>query len=77
VSDQIEFLRGLLAGSERLHLTEVLATLTSRMEMVVTLIATLELARMGELAIDQSSLYGEIWLQRRTPANPLPGGVGS
>jgi len=77
VADQIEFLRNLLAGSERLHLSEVLAAFNSRMEMVVTLVATLELARMGELAIDQSDLYGEIWLQRCTPANPFTEGVGS
>ncbi len=77
VSDQIAFLRELLAENERLHLTEVLVTLDNRMAMVVTLVATLELARLGELGIEQDELYGAVWLNRRTPVNPLPGGTGA
>ncbi|MFC1530295.1 segregation and condensation protein A [Gemmatimonadota bacterium] len=68
VSDQIEFLRGLLAGSERLSLLEILTGFNNRMAMVVTIVAVLELARLGELSMEQAELYGDLWLNRKTPA---------
>ena len=71
VSDQINFLRELFAADERIRFGGVLRKLTSRMAMVVTLVAVLELARLGELRIDQPDMYGEIWLVRGQPAVTL------
>ncbi len=68
VSDQIEYLRGLLAGSERLSFLEILTGFNNRMVMVVTIVAVLELARLGELSMEQAELYGDLWLNRKTPA---------
>jgi len=67
VSDQIVFLRDLLAGSERLSLVEILTGFDNRLAMVVTIVAVLELARLGELSLEQAELYGDLWLNRRTP----------
>jgi segregation and condensation protein A len=74
VADQIEWLRGELSRGERLGFSEMLAGLASRLAMVVTLVAVLELARLGEIRIDQPDLYGEIWLEPLTPAIDLSGG---
>ena len=68
VADQIEYLRGLLSGSERLNLMDILMRFDNRLAMVVTIVAILELARLGELSMEQSELYGDLWLNRKTPA---------
>ncbi|MFC1628518.1 segregation and condensation protein A [Gemmatimonadota bacterium] len=74
VSDQIEYLRGQLRGTERLSLVDILLNFDNRLVMVVTLVAILELSRLGELVIEQSELYGDLWLNRKTPAvNFQPG----
>lgn len=74
VADQIEYLRGLLRGTERLNLVDILMKFDNRLVMVVTIVAILELARLGELALEQSELYGDLWLNRKTPAvNFQPG----
>jgi segregation and condensation protein A len=67
LTDQIEFLRSLLAGSKRIDFFEVLVKMDHRMAMVVTLVAVLELARLGELSVEQPEPYGPIHLVRRTP----------
>jgi segregation and condensation protein A len=71
VADQINFLRQLFDQEERVAFSEALGMLATRMAMVVTLVAVLELARLGELRIDQPDMYGEIWLVRSGPAITL------
>jgi segregation and condensation protein A len=68
VNDQIAFLRGLLASGGRIDFFDVLYRLDSRMAMVVTLVAVLELARLGELSVEQAETYGRIYLVARPPA---------
>lgn len=65
ISDQIDFLRGLLRDSERISLISALTELDNRLAMVMTLVAVLELARLGELNMEQTDLYGDIWLNRK------------
>ncbi len=71
VADQIEFLRQLIQEDDRVAFKQALGMLATRMAMVVTLVAVLELARLGELRIDQPDMYGEIWLVRSGPAITL------
>jgi len=77
VSDQIDFLRKKLRRKDRLAFSVILGQLETRMAMVVTLVAVLELARLGELKIEQPDLYGEIWLHAETPVVDLSGGGGN
>ncbi|MCA9730902.1 MAG: segregation/condensation protein A [Deferribacteres bacterium] len=44
------------------HMAEML---TSRIAVIVTFIAMLELIRNGKIEINQSSTFGEIWIKRR------------
>ena len=66
LSDQVEFLRGILSNNERVSLLETLAMLDTRLAMVVTIVAVLELTRLAEVGLEQTDLYGDIWLIRKT-----------
>lgn len=68
LADQVVFLRRLLQDEERISFIEALAKLESRMAMVITLVALLELARLGEVSMEQADLYGDVWLIRKRPA---------
>ncbi len=67
VSDQVEYLRGIMSNRERVSLLETLSQLDTRLAMVVTIVAVLELARLAEVSLEQTDLYGDIWLTRKTP----------
>jgi segregation and condensation protein A len=67
LTDQVTFLREVLKEQKRVSFMEILVMLTTRMAMVVTLVAILELARTGELKIEQPDMYGDIWLIRGEP----------
>ena len=67
LADQVEFLRGILSNQERVSLLETLSQLDTRLAMVVTIVAVLELARLAEVGLEQTDLYGDIWLTRKTP----------
>ena len=75
LTDQIEYLRGLLQKEERISLMEALAKLDNRLAMVVTLVAVLELARLAEVGLEQPDLYGDIWLTRRSPTIAFSKGI--
>ena len=62
VADKIETLRGLMAQSrgQGLMFTDLFARTTSRVEMVVTFLALLELVRLKQLRVEQSAAFGEV-----------------
>ncbi len=62
--EQMEFLLDLLAqkGGELLFY-ELAEQLTSRIVVIITFIAMLELIRNGKILITQSSTFGEIWIK--------------
>ncbi len=67
VADKIERLRTLIsqARGQRLAFTELFAPATSRVEMVVTFLALLELVRLQQLRVEQPDLTGEIIIAAR------------
>ncbi len=67
LADQVEYLREVLSTQERVSLLETLSHLDTRLAMVVTIVAVLELARLAEVSLEQTDLYGDIWLTRKTP----------
>ncbi len=60
---QIEVLRAALAAGGRVVLQQLLATCRSRIELTVTLLATLELVRRRQLRVEQRELFGPIMLE--------------
>ena len=73
VADKIERLRDLMAQSrgEGLTFTELFAWSTSRVEMVVTFLALLELIRLKQLRVEQPAAFGEITIFQQTQIAPL------
>ena len=65
VSDKIDFVLKMTASRTALKFSELFATAASRTEMVVTLLALLELIRLKQIGITQHEPFGEIELTRR------------
>ena len=78
VADKIETLRGLMAQSrgQGLTFTEMLVRTTSRVEMVVTFLALLELVRLKQLRVVQSAAFEEVTIfQQEFDAPPSRAGA--
>lgn len=65
VSDKIDFVLKMTATRTALKFSELFAGAASRTEMVVTLLALLELIRLKQIGITQNEPFGEIELTRR------------
>ncbi len=76
VEDKIGLLRRRLAEEPTLRFDELFARDSIRMEVIVTFIAVLELARSGEILIVQNEPGGAIWVQARRQAAAAAGGEG-
>jgi segregation and condensation protein A len=62
VADKIEFLLKLASSGVGLRFEECFAGAASRMEIVVTFLAMLELIRLKQLKVRQDHSFGEIWI---------------
>ncbi|MEY2538744.1 MAG: segregation and condensation protein [Verrucomicrobiota bacterium] len=60
VSDKIEVILRRVAGGVRLRFSDLFASIVSRVEMVVTFLALLELIRLRQIRASQSDPLGEI-----------------
>ncbi|MEY2484739.1 MAG: segregation and condensation protein [Verrucomicrobiota bacterium] len=60
VSDKIEVILRRVAGGVRLQFSDLFASIVSRVEMVVTFLALLELIRLRQIRASQSDPLGEI-----------------
>ncbi|MBN2417486.1 segregation/condensation protein A [bacterium] len=66
IEEQIEMIRGILEEMERVSFIEVVSGLTDRVQVVVTFMAMLELIKQHVIRIQQASIFGEIWIMRRS-----------
>jgi segregation and condensation protein A len=73
VSEKIELLRRLVAGNAVLKFSELFERTTSRMEVVVTFLALLELIRLKQIVVTQPAPFSEIEIRLA----PRPGAVVS
>ncbi|MBU0534430.1 MAG: segregation/condensation protein A [Candidatus Omnitrophica bacterium] len=62
VNDKIILIQSVLKTNKKITFSSLFAKAKSRQEMVVTFMALLELIRLKEIIIKQSSHFGEIWL---------------
>jgi len=67
VTDQIEAIRERLARAARVCFREVLSKAVSRVEMIVTLLAVLELLKQDQIRVRQEGLFGPIFIERQVP----------
>lgn len=71
LEEKMELIGGELASRGRVLFLELLERFPRRMHVVVTLMAVLEMARLGQLAVRQEKVFGQIWLYRAELAPPL------
>ena len=60
VSDKIEAILGRIAGGGRLRFSDLFGSIASRVEIVVTFLALLELIRLKQIRATQANLFDEI-----------------
>lgn len=70
LEDRMQFLRQKIQERPRLSWTEMFDGTRSRLEVIVTFIAILELAKGGVLQLHQADNTSEIWVWRRTDGTP-------
>lgn len=64
VSDRIAYIDGLLAHREQLLFREIFTSSPSRAEIIATLLAILEMAKMRRIGIMQHRIFGDIRITR-------------
>ena len=72
VSEKIELLRRLIAAKGVLKFSALFAQMASRMEVVVTFLALLELIRLKQIVVSQPATFGEIEICRAPVLGPTP-----
>lgn len=71
LEEKVALIEGELQSRGRVLFLELLERTPRRMHVVVTLMAVLEMARLGKLAVRQEKLFGQIWLYQAELAPPL------
>ena len=77
VSEKIEFLTGVLQARTSVKFSELFASATSRLEVVVTFLALLELIRLRHLDVWQPEPFSEIVISQPARALPAPSTEGA
>lgn len=71
IGDRMALLRRRLARERSITFSNLLAEAHSRLEVIVTFIALLEMFRSREITLRQETLFGEIYIEA-TPSPPAP-----
>jgi len=64
LDEQIAFLIGKINSTKRLSFTKLIPILKTRLRIVVTFMAILEMLRTNQITIEQNELFGELILMR-------------
>ncbi len=72
IADRIAVIRATLRTSARVSFNRLLAEATSRLEIIVTFLAVLELIKSGHIDVQQDRLFGEIVILARPAPSPEP-----
>jgi segregation and condensation protein A len=70
VHDKIDLITQLTTPTRTVHFDELLALANSRVEIVITLLAVLELMKRRQIVVEQSGLFGEILIRAAAPPSP-------
>lgn len=62
IEDRIRYIANLLSNSDGLEFHQLFEDDPRRLVIVVTFVALLELARLNQISIKQSALFGKIWI---------------
>jgi len=75
IVEQITHIEEQLAQRRHVRFREILSEATTHIEIIVTLLALLELIKQDRALVRQERLFGEIVIERRTSAEAAPAGV--
>jgi hypothetical protein len=64
IEEKIDVVRGALGAREQVLFTDLFAGSRSRVELIVTLMAVLELLKHGQAKVEQEASFGPIWIYR-------------
>jgi segregation and condensation protein A len=64
IEEKIDVVRGALSAREPALFSDLFAGSRSRLELIVTLMAVLELLKHGQARVEQEASFGPIWLYR-------------
>lgn len=64
IEEKLEAIVGLLGEREQLVFHELFPESASRMELIVTLIALLELIKHAHIKVQQEAAFGQVWIYR-------------
>ena len=65
IEEQIEFVIQKLTEKERFSFQDLFLQLKERVRIIVTFMAVLELIRTHRIVVQQSGVFGEIWISKR------------
>ncbi|MCX7680645.1 MAG: segregation/condensation protein A [Anaerolineae bacterium] len=74
VADQIAYIERQLARRASVYFSELLAGARSRLEIIVTLLAVLELIKQDRISVRQERLFGDILIERAVTSEPSAAG---
>lgn len=74
IDDKIRAIEAALASSHRVHFSGLLMRARSRVEVVVTFLAILELIKLGKVRAEQDGPFGEIYVVAAPPPPPADEG---
>jgi segregation and condensation protein A len=72
IADRISAIQTALRGSARVSFNRLLTEATSRLEIIVTFLAVLELIKSGHVDVRQNRLFGEIFILAQPAPPPEP-----
>ena len=75
ITEQIAKIERCLIQRRRVRFREVLSEATTRIEVIVTLLALLELFKQDRVQVSQERPFGEIIIEQQTPAGTAPADV--
>lgn len=72
IEEKMALIRERLQRGERLVFRDLLADAPSRLHVIVSFMAMLEMVKYGELRIEQEGRFGEIWIVPTVPESEAP-----
>jgi segregation and condensation protein A len=75
IDGQIAHIEKRLARRRRVRFRDILSDATTRVEIIVTLLAVLEMIKQDRVQVQQEQMFGEILIERQVSVEPAPAGA--
>ena len=72
ISEQIDLIERQLTRRNQIRFREILSRVATRVEIIVTLLAVLELVKQNRARVRQKEIFGEVIIEHQIPAETTP-----